>query len=1096
MYSEKYAENVWRTTMLRVLTGRNYLLNAALVRETGRALAETDRALIAVVPKQLTLETELSLLKGLNLQGSFRLRVLSPERLCAMIFSAAGYPEGARIDERGRVMLLSKALKELRGKLTLYRGAEARRGFVLRAAKQLEQFRQAGVSPDELSRSAESTGGALKLKLQDMARILEAYAAALEGRFQDGEAEFLLAAERAGDAAFLADASLWFYGFDLMPPTMHALIAAIAKHTDATVLLPLDGDERARDRDLFRPLDASMQRLIKDARGKNAAVARESVEGPDPRAEELRHLGRELFCHPAHPHPERPRHVQLYEARNPRDEARFAAALVRRLARTRMWRYNDIRVLCPGMDAYREPLREAFAACGVPIFLSEGRPCSRHALVECLLTALKLISGGFRDGDLFAFLSTGYPDLSPDDADRLKNYITGYGVRAGSFFKPLRRGPEALVSALEPLRRRAMEPVVRLRSALREAKDLRGQLTAVFSFLEDIEGYEKGVERQRRLAGEGLFELAGEEAQVWNRLLGALDQMDALMGGAKLKISELADRLSESLDASVVKPLPQSGDAVYAQDLTRLSMLPAKAVLVLGQVDRAAGAPEGLLTDRQVEALSEAAGKYVGPTAADASRSRLFYIKAGIEMATDYVLVSFPLSGIDDAAERPGPVVRQLREIFPGLRARGGVGGDERADEVLYEAPRAALRQIALALSEGALSREQRRALQALSAIPAAREGLRRLSGALKLRSAADRLRPDTARQIYRGLQRASVSRLESFALCPFKHFVRYGLSPVVVEPYALTPRDEGVFFHDAVRGFLARAMDGEGFDPERAEARMDGIAEALLAPMREGPLGQSAVSLAEERRLKGVARTAAKLIAEQLERSRFRPVGLELRFGPEDGDAALLVGSGADCALYGSIDRVDEWEEGGKYLRILDYKRGARAFNLAEAYCGLQLQLLIYLAAAARKRGGVPAGAFYFRLDEGYVLTQQTDPAAVDELRHKELRMEGLLPDDDRLREAMSPDCERFFKTRGFSANTDAIARLARHALLMAGKHVDGIRSGEAAPSPARTKKTDACAYCAWRTACLFDESLDRGRVRRASANPEDIGALLDGDR
>ena len=113
--------------MLRVLTGRNYLLNAALVRETGRALAETDRALIAVVPKQLTLETELSLLKGLNLQGSFRLRVLSPERLCAMIFSAAGYPEGARIDERGCVMLLSRALKELRGELTLYRGAEAGR---------------------------------------------------------------------------------------------------------------------------------------------------------------------------------------------------------------------------------------------------------------------------------------------------------------------------------------------------------------------------------------------------------------------------------------------------------------------------------------------------------------------------------------------------------------------------------------------------------------------------------------------------------------------------------------------------------------------------------------------------------------------------------------------------------------------------------------------------------------------------------------------------------------------------------------------------------------------------------------------------------
>ena len=1081
--------------MLRVLTGRNYLLNAALVRETGRALRETDRALIVVVPRQLTLETELSLLRGLNLQGSFRLRVLSPERLCALIFAAAGYPEGARIDERGRVMLLSKALKELRGELTLYRGAEARRGFVLRAAKQLEQFRQAGMTPEELSRSAESSRGALKLKLMDMSLILGAYADALAGRFQDGEAEFLLAAERCTDAAFLSEASLWFYGFDLMPPTMHALIAAISKYTDVNVLLPLDGDERARDYDLFRPLDQSMRRLVKDARAKNAAVVRENIEGPDPRAEELKHLGRELFCHPTHPFIEKPRHVQLFEARNPREEARFAAALVRRLARTRMWRFNDIRVLCPSMDAYREPLREAFAACKVPIFLSEGRPCSRHALIECLLTALKLISGGFRDDDLFAFLSTGYPDLSPDDADRLKNYTIGYGIRAGSFFRPFRRGPEALVSALEPLRRRAMEPVVRLRGALREAKDLRGQLTAVFQFLEDIGGWEKGMLRQKQLADGGLFELAGEEAQVWNRLLGALDQMDALLGGAKLRTAELADRLSESLDASVVKPLPQSGDAVYAQDLSRLSMLPAKAVLVLGQVDRAAGAPEGLLTDRQVEALSEAAGKYVGPTAADASRSRLFYIKAGVEMATDYVLVSFPLSGIDAAAERPGPVVQQLKQIFPALRARGGVGGDGRAEEVLYEAPGAALRQIAPALSEGALSAKHRRALAALAGIPDAREGLKKLSGALKLRSAVDRLNPDTANAIYRGLQRASVSRLESFAQCPFQHFIDYGLKPIVVEPYALTPRDEGVFFHDAVRSFLARAMDGEGFDPEVAEARMERVAEVLLSSMREGPLGQSAVSLAGERRLKDVARTAAKLIAEQLDGSRFRPVGLELRFGPEDGDAALLVGSGADCALYGSIDRVDEWEEDGKYLRILDYKRGSHAFDLAEAYLGLQLQLLVYLAAAAKKRGGLPAGAFYFRLDDGYVATQEVDPAAVDAKRHMDLRMEGLLPEDGRLLEALSPDCKRFFK-KGFSADIDAIQRLARHALVMAGRHVDGIRSGEAAPSPARTKKTDACEWCDWKRACLFDEELDRGRVRRASAEPEQLAELLDGDR
>ena len=67
--------------MLRLLTGRNRALGAALTREISAALQLDGDALYVVVPKQLTLETELFLLEGLSLQGSFRLRVLSPERL-------------------------------------------------------------------------------------------------------------------------------------------------------------------------------------------------------------------------------------------------------------------------------------------------------------------------------------------------------------------------------------------------------------------------------------------------------------------------------------------------------------------------------------------------------------------------------------------------------------------------------------------------------------------------------------------------------------------------------------------------------------------------------------------------------------------------------------------------------------------------------------------------------------------------------------------------------------------------------------------------------------------------------------------------------
>ena len=55
--------------MLRLLTGRNRALGAALTREISAALQLDGDALYVVVPKQLTLETELFLLEGLSLQG-------------------------------------------------------------------------------------------------------------------------------------------------------------------------------------------------------------------------------------------------------------------------------------------------------------------------------------------------------------------------------------------------------------------------------------------------------------------------------------------------------------------------------------------------------------------------------------------------------------------------------------------------------------------------------------------------------------------------------------------------------------------------------------------------------------------------------------------------------------------------------------------------------------------------------------------------------------------------------------------------------------------------------------------------------------------
>jgi ATP-dependent helicase/DNAse subunit B len=317
---------------MKIYTGRAHLLEGAMIEAVRASMRNDVDAHIVVVPKQLTLQTERALLTALHLKGSFQLQVCSPERLCGRIFESAGAPDGVRIDERGRVMLVRAAIRACGDRLRLYRGAEHRRGFPDRCARQLELIRQAGLTPDRLRACAAESEGLLAMKLEDLALIQAEYEALLEGRFQDGESEFGHAVALAGGADFLRRCDVSFFGFDLTPPTLHRLMAAVgAACPDTRVFLPLENDEAATDFDVFLPLRQSYDRLCRACADFGAPVTRVRVEPPDAPPSELGHLARELFAFPARSWEAAPRHIQMAAARNPLEECRFAAALCRRL---------------------------------------------------------------------------------------------------------------------------------------------------------------------------------------------------------------------------------------------------------------------------------------------------------------------------------------------------------------------------------------------------------------------------------------------------------------------------------------------------------------------------------------------------------------------------------------------------------------------------------------------------------------------------------------------------------------------------------------------------------------------------------------------
>ncbi len=1076
--------------MLRAYTGENHLLSDALLAEAGRALAADDGDIYVVVPRQLTLLTERTLLQGLKLRGSFRLRVISPARLCAEIFAAAGGPGGVRVDERGRVMLIRRALRESGG-LSVYKNAWRRRGFAEKCARQIETFLQGGVTVEDLRACAEASDGVQAAKLRDLAEVMAGYLALIAGRYQDGEMELVAAAARVREARFARGAHFFFFGFDIIPATLIQLIAQLsAECSDAAIFYPLINDEHARDADCCEILLRQLGGLFEKVAQAGGAYARVKLKVPV-RPGAIAALSRELFACPPQSYEGAAENVSLFAARDVREECMAAAARARALAMRGM-RYGDMQLICMDMDGYRQSLEEAFELYGVPLFMDRSRPVSRMAPAEYLLTALKLLEKNFRAEDMFALMRTGYTALTRDEADRMMNYAVARGIEGGRWLRPLSRGGEAEIQALEPLRARLAEPLLKLKGEMKAAKALHGQLAALFGFMEETGALEKSREMQRALTEQGLREQAGALAQAWNRIVGALDQMASLMGDGRMSLSELSATLRESLDAAIVKQLPQSGDAVYAQDARRMLMQPARALFVLGMNDQNAPDTDGLLTDAQRTAVARQAGAWLGPDARCGVQLRRFYFKSAVAMAREKLYLSCAMASADGAAQRPGMAIELASAVLPNARRMDRA----RLQSLLLISPGAALRGVARAFArqrEGVAPETlDLRAASALRTLAGRMPELRdRLGGIARLLDGGverERLSSDSARALYGRLRAQSVTRLEKFARCPFAYFTDYGLKPLVVEPFELDRRQAGTFLHEAVHEFLRQSGAGlNDMDADSARARMGAIADAMLRDMRPGsPMEDSFSARAEERALRETACRCAQVLCKHMQGSSFRAEYLEQDFGREDGANRLMAG---DTVLEGRIDRVDRWREGNG-LRVIDFKLGGRSLDLAGAYYGLALQLPVYLGAAMKKTGARSAGMYYFALDEGMVDSQSTNPVEIERERAKQFRMDGLLPRDMELISAQSPDPTGVlgarFKNGGemYSnvpcADDHEFAHLVHHALKMARRQIDAIRGGEAAVSPVSFDGREACAWCKLRAACLFDAKLDGKRQRR----------------
>lgn len=1082
--------------MLHFILGRSGSGKTTRIRSQLKELAEAGKDnLVLIVPEQASFENERAMLHLLGAKNARRVFVTSFSRLADTVLHRFGGFAGKRLDDGGRSIFMSLALEQVRDRLQMFRkNAESTElvGLMLQISA---EFKMCGVSSEDLLKAADGlAGGTLSLKMRETALILSAYDALVSQSYIDPLDDLTKLKNTLEEHPFFEGAAVAVDSFQSFTVQQYAILKLILRQAeDVTFALCTDSlDDPEHGCGLFSLVRRTAHRLERLARDNGLKVAAPVIlkeakrfQSPDLAALE-ENAYRPSPAVYAGPCP----NVRVYEAQNAYDEAAFVCASIRQLVMSADYRYGDITIIARSTETYRGVLDEALEKWEIPYFMDRPEELDSEPLMRLILSAFRVACGGFRSDDLFLYLKTGLAGLSPQQISELENYVFVWNLDGAKWKEEWTAHPEGfagemgradaeLLARVNDSRRRSVGPLQKFAEATADATGEEMALAA-YRLLEEIKAAENLRAFTKRLSQESNPALAERELRTWDILMEILNQAAIVIGKSKLSRSRFAELLRLVIRSERISSIPQGLDEVTVGGADRIRPGQPKAVFLIGAVQGEFPlAPGGtcVFTDNERKELIRL-GLPLNDTAEGVAVQERFLAYTAMSAASRRLTVSYPVSDGAGKAKAPSSLVGQTLTILKCLQ----IQREELLDPAFFAG--AAKPALELAARTWNANDPFSASLKELLRRRGASGRLADLERAAKREPAAF-ADPARAMALFGRDMRVSATQIERFYLCRFQYFCRYGLNVRERREAQLDALEYGSTMH-----FLLQKMF-----QEVGSAAILTMNNAELMKKIRGYLAQYAEQkfggLTDKTprfvwlisRLADSARVVILHIARELSQSGFIPADFELDIGASVGPLVIPLPEGGEVRIDGKIDRVDLMERGGaRWVRVVDYKTGAKEFRLSDLIYGMNMQMLIYLAALCENGGArygklSPAGVLYMPANRPSVPEGRTVlPENLEKDTFKKLRMDGLVVDDRQVITGMEREANGAYipvslkdgKTAGgdHAVSPQEMERVLRYIRELTAAMARELQAGSVAAVPL-TGSYDACAWCPYGPVC-----------------------------
>lgn len=1087
---------------IKVVCSDTFQKEFKCVMEDLRKIDHTDfnKKHFVIVPDNCSYTFEKGVLENVT-KSTFNINVFTFSRLLNKLIKSKIQKQF--VSPKTGVMIISKIMLDNKGKLKCFDTNISGMGVEESIYNLILQLKSCKITPEMLTSFNAKGNVNLQMKLTDLALIYSEYEAFLLEGYYDSINKLAMLNEALVKSELLDNANIYIAGFSSFTKLESLVISkCIKKASHTTSYITYDSDNQ-----VYMGETLTAFRTIADALNYKLNV----IKSFDTLNQIKRAIKNEVFSYKTVTKKVKVTdEVEIYEAQDMFDECSFVMSKINYLVKQKGYRYKDIAVVTQNFEEYGTPLDLAFSSFNIPYFHDEGKKLIEHTLSRYLICLLKIKNGNYVKSDVSALIKNELFELDTLKKYDFENYVIKYLPERYDFFKPFRYGKNKDAELFETAESVRKELVSRLEKLDIKSVDSTANLcNSLKAFLVDNDFETRVTLYEDRMLIKTDNFIKEYSAQAYKMIESVLTWLGSIFKDTYLTLEQFLNIFASGLASQDISIVPTFIDNVFLSDMFDAKLIGKKAVFILNVNDGDLPKPmkdNNILTDKDIDFLKNR-DLDINPNIKTANRRNLEEILLVLLGFEENITLSYVNKDSRQSEKKPSQIVKTFIDAFERTDGKPLTQNKSSIISTLNMDSEINLDNLAYVLaSERNAKKELINSIrmykdgfiinkEIYSLVYEALKNTNDMEEIDKLVEVIDEpyktIVLKNGNELFFYGDTTSISKMQTYYDCPFKHFMQYGLELKERETAELQVNDIGTYMHEIVENF-AKVSSEVPLDKTACDKKVEDIVDELIKKDNYIHYLESAKQKCLINSLKREAKRVCFNILGFYNSSDFK---FDIAEKPFDASDELNFKVDNREILYtGKIDRIDR---NGDDIILIDYKTGNVDYDINDLYLGKKIQLYAYMLAV-KDEHNKPCGVFFLPINDkfkkeedagsknrmqGLFLNEENVVKCLDKTLSKENTESMFVP--VKLKTNKKGDSISITNTKGsLAVAKDELDKIGEYVKQISSNGIKEILDGSVSASPYKDGNfKDSCAYCSYKRVCKYNDQ-DFNSERKLDTN------------